>query len=309
MQRWVTEEYFKLEAARKPLECIQHPGQVMYIPEGWHHAHMNVGEAVAVVHRSKIAQKQEIQFRSFARERRAAGHLDEAIDIAEMMVKQFPGYPDGFVLLASMLLERLSSDAAKSTLTDVETVYTEIERHLAVAIRLDPGSWDAHFTMCDVMLRNNKTTTAAKACLSAIELNPENAQIHFLRGTALRALNLYGQAADAFEVAATLSPSDADAHFFHAECAQMAGGNLHTVVDAFNKSLSIQDDNAEAHANMGLALAELDLNREAVNHLQKAIDLDPEAYKTKYAGVVKEMALIADTEDELGGGTVAKGEL
>jgi len=34
IQRWVSTEYFKLKDAKKPIECIQHPGQVMYIPEG-----------------------------------------------------------------------------------------------------------------------------------------------------------------------------------------------------------------------------------------------------------------------------------
>jgi hypothetical protein len=81
MQRWVSEEYFKMEENKKPLECIQHPGQVMYIPEGWHHASMSIGESVAVVHRSRTSRAQEIQFRSFVREKRAAGQLDDAIDI------------------------------------------------------------------------------------------------------------------------------------------------------------------------------------------------------------------------------------
>jgi hypothetical protein len=32
-------------ASRKPLECVQLPNEVMYVPAGWHHAVLNIGEA------------------------------------------------------------------------------------------------------------------------------------------------------------------------------------------------------------------------------------------------------------------------
>ena len=34
----------------RPLECLQHPGEIMYIPAGWLQSHVNVGETVAVGH-------------------------------------------------------------------------------------------------------------------------------------------------------------------------------------------------------------------------------------------------------------------
>ena len=34
----------------KPLECLQHPGEIVYIPAGWLQSHVNVGETVGVGH-------------------------------------------------------------------------------------------------------------------------------------------------------------------------------------------------------------------------------------------------------------------
>ena len=122
-----------------------------------------------------------------------------------------------------------------------------------------------------------------------------------MRGTALKVLERFGEAADSFEITGALVPTDADAHFLHAECIQLAGGNVQAAVDAYNKSILIESDNAEAHAKMGLALAELDQNRDSVSHLRKAINLNPQLYGEKYAATLKEIALIADAEADLEG--------
>ena len=44
---WWSEIYPKLEAAHKPIECMQHPGDLIYIPEGWFHSVINVDDVVA----------------------------------------------------------------------------------------------------------------------------------------------------------------------------------------------------------------------------------------------------------------------
>ena len=35
-------------SAARPLECIQREGELLYVPEGWYHATVNLGDTVAV---------------------------------------------------------------------------------------------------------------------------------------------------------------------------------------------------------------------------------------------------------------------
>jgi tetratricopeptide (TPR) repeat protein len=45
---WLTDVYPHLKASHKPNECIQQPGDILYIPEGWYHAVLNLDDVVAV---------------------------------------------------------------------------------------------------------------------------------------------------------------------------------------------------------------------------------------------------------------------
>eukprot|EP01048_Picozoa_sp_COSAG05_P010779 COSAG05_NODE_971_length_6368_cov_3.026320_3_plen_515_part_00 len=45
---WLSDVYPRLAESHKPVECMQHPGDLLYIPEGWYHAVLNVDDVVAV---------------------------------------------------------------------------------------------------------------------------------------------------------------------------------------------------------------------------------------------------------------------
>lgn len=42
------EEYESVGECQRPLECLQNPGDVVYLPSGWSHLTVNVGETIAV---------------------------------------------------------------------------------------------------------------------------------------------------------------------------------------------------------------------------------------------------------------------
>jgi ribosomal protein L16 Arg81 hydroxylase len=44
IKRWLDEDYEGLAEAEKPLECIQRPGDVIYVPLDWGHAVINLEE-------------------------------------------------------------------------------------------------------------------------------------------------------------------------------------------------------------------------------------------------------------------------
>jgi hypothetical protein len=42
--RWLRDVYPSLPADARPLECVQRPGDVVYVPSGWYHATVNIGD-------------------------------------------------------------------------------------------------------------------------------------------------------------------------------------------------------------------------------------------------------------------------
>ena len=45
---WLSRVYPKLPTTHRPLECVQRPGDVVFVPKDWFHATANVGDTVAV---------------------------------------------------------------------------------------------------------------------------------------------------------------------------------------------------------------------------------------------------------------------
>ena len=45
---WVLDALPSLSVDQRPLQCVQGPGQIMYVPEGWYHAVVNIGDTVAI---------------------------------------------------------------------------------------------------------------------------------------------------------------------------------------------------------------------------------------------------------------------
>jgi len=57
--KWYDENYATLvanksDAHRHPIECFQYPGEIMYVPEGWFHSTINIGETIAVAGQSAL---------------------------------------------------------------------------------------------------------------------------------------------------------------------------------------------------------------------------------------------------------------
>ena len=52
--QWLKDVYPAVkDGANRPLECIQHAGDVIYVPEGWYHATVNLGDTAAIASRTE----------------------------------------------------------------------------------------------------------------------------------------------------------------------------------------------------------------------------------------------------------------
>jgi oxalate decarboxylase/phosphoglucose isomerase-like protein (cupin superfamily) len=45
--------YPSIAQDKRPLECVQNPGEFMFFPEGWHHATVNFGDTIGVTFESQ----------------------------------------------------------------------------------------------------------------------------------------------------------------------------------------------------------------------------------------------------------------
>ena len=45
---WVYDVYPQLPPSEMPMECVLGPGEVLYLPHGWWHATLNLGESVFI---------------------------------------------------------------------------------------------------------------------------------------------------------------------------------------------------------------------------------------------------------------------
>lgn len=48
VSKWYKQNYHRIEQHEKPFECTQYPGEIMYVPEGWYHATINIGQTIAI---------------------------------------------------------------------------------------------------------------------------------------------------------------------------------------------------------------------------------------------------------------------
>ena len=46
--RWLEDTMPTLSADQRPAQCVQHPGDISYVPPGWYHGTLNVGQTVSI---------------------------------------------------------------------------------------------------------------------------------------------------------------------------------------------------------------------------------------------------------------------
>ena len=61
--RWLESVYPTLSSGAKPLECMQGPGDIVYVPSGWIHATINVGDTAAIALQARSYPPQSARFK------------------------------------------------------------------------------------------------------------------------------------------------------------------------------------------------------------------------------------------------------
>jgi tetratricopeptide (TPR) repeat protein len=139
----------------------------------------------------------------------AARRLGEAEPIAERLVRDHPGFAEGWLLLGRLrLLQNRPPEAEQA-----------IRRHL----QLEPGSAAGLLQLGMTFLHRQDFTQAASAFQQATQASPESGPAYFNLGVALARGGNKPEAVTALRQAIRLSPEHADSYFLLADLLNQLG--------------------------------------------------------------------------------------
>mmetsp|Transcript_93933 Transcript_93933/g.176548 ORF Transcript_93933/g.176548 Transcript_93933/m.176548 type:complete len:481 (+) Transcript_93933:69-1511(+) len=174
---WTDSVYPKLEADLKPIECIQKPDDLIWVPELWFHATLNLGDTVAVSiqHGGGETEGYHAQRRwslldighpkaekyvndiiklqpdnwgakyDMAVELKAKGEEERAVKLLREVLAADPFQMDSMKFLAQILEERIEAKKRKKAITEKQ--FEELLKDWLPTLELNPRSYCAQRLM------------------------------------------------------------------------------------------------------------------------------------------------------------------
>ncbi len=200
-----------------------------------------------------------------------------AVALAARTVQQVGFWQDSYTLWQHTLEVTAPSHTAWMNLGFARDDRGEFEaaaRCFQKAAELDPDSYLALTYLGNTLMKLRRPDEAVPRYQVVCKLRPD-APVSFLNlGKAYLRLGKLDLAAEQFEAAGRIAPEVPEASY-----------NLGLVADLredfsrsagyYRRALDLRPDYAEAHAGLGIALTHLGQRDEAVEHLRKAVQLDP----------------------------------
>lgn len=121
----------------------------------------------------------------------------------------------------------------------------------------------------------------------AITLDPEKASYVQSKGSIYAAMGDMEQAQQLYEKAAGMSseldPEGAATNYYNMAVTFINSGKNEQAVEALNKALELKPDHAESHYQLGITLLGLDDMEGALNHLQQYVEIAPNGENAEVA--------------------------
>jgi len=188
-----------------------------------------------------------------------AGHIQQAEGMLRELIKR---YPDNFDVVEGLGL----------LYADMEN-FTSAFPFLEKATKLAPSSSVAHANLGAVYLKLNRNEKAVEALRKAALLDAKNLQTQTNLGFALMRTNQPRLAADAFGRAAQSAPHDPDL-LYNWSVALLDAGAVSKAADVISR-VSNSDSSAQMQSLLGDIAEHQDRFKDAVEHYQAAVNLDP----------------------------------
>jgi tetratricopeptide (TPR) repeat protein len=227
-------------------------------------------------------------------EHHQAGHLREAEQVYQHILRTSPGNADALHLLGLVYHQQGRHEAAIEHLrraigvqpssevfwANLSAVFYALGRNREAAdaagqvLRLNPNNGEGYFNLGCALQALGDPEAAAANFRRALQFNPNSVEAHLNLGTMLRSLGLLDEAARSLQHALNLSPGNADAHS-NLGMVLRAQGRLDEAACSLQNALQINPNHAETHSNLGVVLTEQGKPDDAARSLQNALELDP----------------------------------
>ena len=189
------------------------------------------------------------------------GNLAAAEAEARKAVAISPGYPDGYINLAAVLMKADSHNEEALTL-------------LRKALELNPKRIEAYLNMGRILVAMKKNDLALTNYRKAEGLIPQNSWALNLLGIAYAQAGGYDRAAVQFEKAIDLAPQRADT-WNNMGLALNLQGKPQEALPRFLEAIELDPGFVEAYNNAGVSLLKIGNLEEAAFYFSTALHLDP----------------------------------
>jgi tetratricopeptide (TPR) repeat protein len=163
------------------------------------------------------------------------------------------------------------------------------------AIELAPGDWVLRQERGRFLQQNGAAVAAVADLERVVAAVPHHAPGHLELAVALSQAGEPIRARKHFGEAIRLDPTDGIAHFDLGQHL-VAIGELDAAEESLRRALELRSDLAEIELALGKLLARQERHREAIEHLARARDLDPDDYRARFDRAVSLMALGREEE-------------
>lgn len=149
--------------------------------------------------------------------------------------------------------------------------YADAIEYLRRYLQRNPADREAYNQLGKIYLLNDQADAASQAFSRAISISMLNNY-----ATSLKKQNRIDDAESIFKLALKLNPNDSEV-LFNLGNLYNATNKLELARNNYLQALQIKPDFAEAHYNLGLIYSKLGNNTDAVSHLEKFLQLSPNA--------------------------------
>ena len=198
------------------------------------------------------------------------GARDEAVLLLERIIKKNPGDADARLLLGSVLTE--------------DGKLSEAIPHLQEAVRLRPASAEARNALGDALRAAAQTKAAREEFEEAVKADPKYAPARVSLGLILLEAGEFPAAAQHLERAIDLFEDNEDAAFPHYLRAKIytEAGDVEKAAVELQKAIALRPDFAEAWSDLGEARKALRDESGALDAHERAVRADPENAVAQY---------------------------
>ena len=223
------------ESGNEMLECIQRPGEILYVPEGWYHATLNYGETLAVAQQARVGRSEWYRLRLLGTQLANAKNFADALEVMEATLQKYPEQAEAYAALATLLLDMLEPAPGSGVPpfagdpSTTESLWQRVEQLLVAAVHLDHTDDGSHVNLCKILTRRALAVgkhspeqqtyrtqvleAAVIHCKQAVALAPESFQARFYAGGERSASGDLDGAMAHYAAAVVLDMNSAEAHF------------------------------------------------------------------------------------------------